>query len=170
MPEAIVSEYVSYLQDEKGMAEPTCRGYQTAVTSLLAVARAHPRRLYLPKEWQLAHLDKRALEIYLNHLREERGWAPSTVALQASALRSFFAFLQSRGHVERNPARHLLPKLPPRNDTPPEGEEATVRRLFDLPFNNSDGSVRDYDVHPSGQKFLIRVTVGETIFASGGKK
>lgn len=130
MPDHIVSEYVSYLQAEKGMAEPTCRGYRAAVDSLLAVAKAHPRRLYLPRNWTVADLDKRALEIYLNHLREERGWAASTVALQASALRSFFTFLQGRGHVERNPARYLLPRLPLRDETPPEGEEAVVRALF----------------------------------------
>ncbi|HKI98366.1 MAG TPA: site-specific integrase [bacterium] len=130
MPTTIVTEYASYLQDEKGMAEPTRRGYLAAVESLLAVARAHPRRLYLPAAWGVEHLDKRALEIYLNHLREERGLAASTVAQQASALRAFFDFLQRRGYVERNPARRLLPKLPPRDETPPDGDVEAVRELF----------------------------------------
>jgi integrase/recombinase XerD len=130
MPTTIVSEYDGYLQAEKGMAEPTRRGYLAAAESLLAVARAHPRRLHLPAGWGLEHLDKRALEIYLNHLREERGWALSTVAQQAGALRAFFGFLQRRGYVERNPARHLLPKLPPRDETPPAGEVEAVRELF----------------------------------------
>ena len=136
----IVSEYSGYLQVEKGMAEPTRRGYLAAVNSLLAVARAHPRRLHLPADWGVQHLDKRALEIYLNHLREERGWAQSTIALQTSALRSFFDFLQRRGYVERNPARRLLPKLPPRDETPPLGEEETVRALFSPPGDRIDGA------------------------------
>lgn len=131
MPENILSDYAKYLQAEKGIAAATQRGYLAAAQSLLAVARAHPERLYLPPQWNLEHLDKRALEIYLNHLREERGLAASTCAQQAGALRAFFAFLQRRGLVERNPARHLLPKLPPRDETPPEGAEAAVRDLFD---------------------------------------
>ncbi len=140
MPATIVSEYSSYLQAEKGMAEPTRRGYLAAVESLLAVARAHARRLHLPADWGVQHLDKRALEIYLNHLREERGWAQSTLALQTSALRSFFDFLQRRGYVERNPARYLLPKLPPRDETPPLGQEETVRKLFSAAGDRLDSA------------------------------
>jgi integrase/recombinase XerC len=139
-PVLIVSEYSNHLQAEKGLSEPARRAYLAAVASLLAVAGAHPRRLHLPPAWALADVDKRALEIYLNHLREERGLAPATLALQAGMLRSFFSFLQRRGHVERNPARHLLPPVPRRALRPPEGEEAAVRRLFARPPGRLSGA------------------------------
>ena len=131
MLENIITDYSAYLQDEKGMAEATQRSYLGAVSSFLAVCRAHPERLLLPTPWQWNHLDKRALEIYLRHLSEERGWRTVSIAQQASALRVFFAFLQRRGYLERNPARSLKPRPPPRDETPPEGEEADVRRLFE---------------------------------------
>ena len=116
MLDTILSEYAAYLQAEKGMAEATRRGYLAAVNSLLEVARAFPRRLHLPADWGLEHLDKRALEIYLNHLHEERGRALSTVALQAGALRAFFGFLQRRGYVGPHPA----PPPPPHRPRAPD--------------------------------------------------
>jgi Tol biopolymer transport system component len=45
------------------------------------------------------------------------------------------------------------------------GETALVdstRRLFDLPLVGGDSSVRDFAMHPSGEKFLVRVAAGET--------
>jgi site-specific recombinase XerC len=133
MPTNIVSDYAKYLQAEKGLGASAQRSYVGAAESLLALARARPGQLFLPRDWGLEQLDKRALEVYLNHTREARGWAPATVAMHAGALRAFFAFLQSRGLVERNPARSLLPKLPPRHLTAPAGEEEAVRALFRRP-------------------------------------
>lgn len=36
-----------------------------------------------------------------------------------------------------------------------------TQRVFDLPFLGTDSSISDYDVHPSGEKFLLRVPAGE---------
>ncbi len=126
----LTSEFAAHLQGEKGIAPATQRGYLGAVTSLLAVCGAYPQRLHLPAAWGAADIDKRALEIYFDHLREERGLKTTTLALHAAALRAFFDFLQGRGHIGRNPARNLLPKLPPRTESAPAGEEDAVREMF----------------------------------------
>jgi site-specific recombinase XerC len=128
---SLLTEYSRFLQAEKGMAETSRRTYLAAVSGFLAVCLAKPARLFLPDGWELTHLDKRTLEVYLNHLRDDRGWQASSLALQASALRGFFAYLQIQGRLERNPARSLKPRVEARTPAPPEGEEAAVLRLFE---------------------------------------
>lgn len=127
---AIITDYSAFLQAEKGMAESSRRSYLTAATGFLKLCRAQPEALFLPEAWELSHLDKRAVEIYLNQLRDRRGWKAASLAQQASALRTFFSYLQTRGHLERNPARRLHPRVPARPFVPPEGEEAAVLALF----------------------------------------
>ena len=127
----LFNEYSEFLQAEKGAAEATRKSYLTAVEAFFTLLQRHPGQLFLPEDWELAQLDKRALETYLNHLRDGRGWAPASIALQASALRNFFNFLVGRGYLERNPARNLLPKLPDRSEEPPAGEESAIVRLIE---------------------------------------
>ncbi|MEE8435066.1 MAG: site-specific integrase [bacterium] len=144
----MTTDYSAFLQDEKGMALSSRRSYLRAVTNFLKIAHGQPERLFLPPDWAYAakpgqalrRLDKRAVEGYLNHLRIDRGWSPASLALQASALRSFFAFLQSRGHVERNPARSLKPRVPQREEIRPEGDEDAVLRLFQLDGSTLGGA------------------------------
>lgn len=130
MPDEMIIEYTRYLQVEKGLAASTRQGYERAVSTFLELCRTRPQTLYLPREWKLTDLDKRALEIYLGHLERNRGWSAASLARNATALRSFFGFLQLRGYVERNPLRSLGPRQPARNAPPPEGGEDAVRRLF----------------------------------------
>ena len=148
MLDSLVTDYSTFLQDEKGMALSSRESYRRATVKFLKIARGQPERLFLPPDWAvsttldeaLRRLDKRAVESYLNHLRIDRGWSPASLALQASALRSFFAFLQSRGHVERNPARSLKPRVPPREEIRPEGDEDAVLRLFQLDGSTLGGA------------------------------
>jgi len=131
--EKIFSEYSTYLQVEKGLAAATRRGYLKAAQRLLETARRRPQGLLLPPDWDWHHLDRRALEIYLNTLRDTRGWKPASVSQQTTALRAFFHCLQVKGHVARNPLRDQGPRLPPRRPARPEGEVAAVRALFEPP-------------------------------------
>ena len=148
MLDSLTTDYSTFLQDEKGMAPSSRRSYLRAVANFLKIAQSQPERLFLPPDWAYAatpdealrQLDKRAVESYLNHLRIDKGWRPASLALQASALRSFFSFLQSRGHVERNPARSLKPRIPPREEIRPEGDEDAVLRLFTLEGNTLGGA------------------------------
>ena len=133
MSSPVLNEYSTYLQAEKGMAETTRNSYLKAARDCTALIRQRPLDFFLSPGWDWPALDKRALEIYLKHLREGRGWKPTSVRHQASALRAFFAFLQSRGYIERNPLRSLHPPGREEAGPLPEGEERAVRELFAVP-------------------------------------
>lgn len=131
--DSVCSEYSTYLQAEKGMAPATCESYLQAVETCFAVVRARPADLLLPENWDWPDLDKRSIEIYLNHLLHQRGWKPSSVRQQMSALRVFFRFLQSKGYARRNPLKTIVPPPPAPPGPLPEGEQAAVQKLFALP-------------------------------------
>jgi site-specific recombinase XerD len=76
-----------------------------------------------------AAMEKRHIEEFLIHLREERGAAPATVRARFSALRRFFNFLLDEGEIEHSPmARMRGPKV---DEPPPEvlSEEELIRLL-----------------------------------------
>ncbi|MCH7478336.1 MAG: tyrosine-type recombinase/integrase [SAR324 cluster bacterium] len=127
----VLSEYFTFLQAEKGLAPATQTGYLRAVEGFLGQCLAQPQALFLSQGWGWEQLDKRAVEIYLRHLADVRGWRPATVRNQAGALRAFFNFLHYRGRIQRNPARNLTPGGPSPRREPPEGEERAVQRLLE---------------------------------------
>jgi site-specific recombinase XerC len=133
LPESVFSEYSTYLQAEKGIAKATRSNYLKAASDCIALIERRPQDFLLPADWGWENLDKRAIEIYLNHLRDARGWRPASIRHRASALRAFFGFLQARGHIRTNPIRALFPRAPTLASPPPEGEEAAARALFDQP-------------------------------------
>jgi integrase/recombinase XerC len=133
VPTAIISEYTRYLQVEKGLTAATCDSYQRIVRAFLGLCAARPEALFLPPEWSLAQLDKRALEVYLGHLAGEQGRSPSAVARHATGLRSFFQFLQLRGHIGRNPLRSLQPRRATGEPALPDGTVEAVAQLFAEP-------------------------------------
>ena len=126
----ILSDYFAYLQGEKQLAPTTIEGYMSAVRNWYLRADRTPEQMLLPGDWTWTGVDKRSLEIYLRHFREERGWKDDSIRFQASALRSFFQFLRERGHIPRNPARSLMPTRAPKILPVPQGEESAVRKLF----------------------------------------
>jgi len=126
----IFTEYQAYLQEEKGLAEKSRQGYLRAARRFLNQCQAMPKALYLPADWGLDDLDKRALEIYLEHLRRERKWKERSLSQHASAIKSFFAYLHRRGLIARNPVRNLQPQYRRHTPDTPEGEQEAVRKLF----------------------------------------
>jgi len=128
--ESILSDYSAYLQGEKRLAPLTVEGYLAAIGNWYRFALGNAGRLLLPKDWDWPDVDKRSLEIYLRHFREERGWKDDSIRVQASALRSFFRFLRERGQIKKSPARALMPPRPPTQLVAPEGDESAVRKLF----------------------------------------
>jgi site-specific recombinase XerC len=137
---AIVNEYASHLQAEKGLAPVTQEGYLAAVRAFLARAAADPASLLLPAEWELATLDKRALELHLNALRDRQGWKPESIAQQASALHAFFRYLLERGHIAHDPSGSLRPRLAEGPPPPPEGDEAAVLRMLERPGDSLESA------------------------------
>ena len=126
----IFNDYSAYLQGEKRLAPTTVDGYMAAVRNWYLRAEGKWEQMLLPQDWEWHLVDKRSLEMYLRHFQEERGWKEESVRFHASALRSFFQFLRERGHIQRNPARSLMPARRAKALLPPEGEESAVRKLF----------------------------------------
>ncbi|MCZ6749126.1 MAG: site-specific integrase [SAR324 cluster bacterium] len=125
-----LADYATYLREERGLAAATRKSYLTAAREFLSLAAADPQALLLPEGADPTAIDKRALEIYLSHLRDAQGLRPATLATRLGALRAFFSYLQRRGRIARNPARNLRVSSPHREPALPEGEEASVRTLF----------------------------------------
>lgn len=140
MSSPVLNQYSIYLQAEKGMADTSRASYLKAARDCIALLRDHPRDYFLAEDWDWHDVDKRALEIYLLQLREVKGWKPASVRHQASALRAFFAFLQARGHIARNPLRSFHPYSREEAGPLPEGEEQAVRKLFSGAADNLDGA------------------------------
>ncbi len=137
---AIVSEYASHLQAEKGLAAVTQEGYLAAARAFLARAAADPASLLLPAEWELAGLDRRALELHLNALRDRHGWKPESIAQQASALHAFFRYLRERGHIPHDPSGSLRPRLAEGPPPPPKGDESAVLRMLAHPGDSLESA------------------------------
>ena len=128
--QSIITEYDAYLQGEKRIARTTREGYLSVVRSWYQAVAANPAGFLLPPDWEWPQVDKRALEIYIRHFREIRGWKDVSIRFQASALRGFFQFLRDRGHIDRNPVRSLMPPRVAVALKAPEGDEVAVRKLF----------------------------------------
>lgn len=126
----VLNEYSAHLQAEKGMAAATRESYLKAVGNCFALVMARPGDFLLPEGWGWGDLDKRAIEMYLHHLRERRGWKPGSVRQQLSALKVFFRFLQQRGYIARTPIKTLAPPPAPPVADPPQGEQQAVAGLF----------------------------------------
>jgi len=91
-PAALRDEFLLYLELELQLSPPTVAAYRLDIDRLLA------RRTGLP--------DRAAV---LEHLAEERRHrAPASVARAMAALRGFFRYLESEGHVAEDPTAGLL--------------------------------------------------------------
>jgi site-specific recombinase XerD len=127
----ILSAYATHLAETRGFAEGTCKAYVAAARELLELLQARPHALLLPADAGLDALDRRALEIHLNHLRDARGWRPATLAAHLRGLRALFEWLLLAGHVSADPTHGLRIGTEP-NPTPlPEGDEARIHALFE---------------------------------------
>lgn len=95
----LLSDYLSSLQYEQNLAQTTCHTYQRILTAL-------DRQTDSP----LHQLDQDALQDLLNRAHR-RGTNPRTLIQHRAALRSYFKWLEKKGHCQENPAINLqLPK------------------------------------------------------------
>jgi len=126
----ILSDYATHLHERRGLGASAASAYLKAARELIEAVQAIPTALLLPPQAGLESVDKRALEIYLRYLESSRGWRRTTLATHLGALRAFFDFLASAGHVPRNPARGLQISVDKRVPPIPDGEEIRVRALL----------------------------------------
>lgn len=96
----VLRQFLEYLAAEKGLAANTAFSYRRDLEAFLAFLAAD----HIP--WNRAREED--LGRFLR-FQSRAGLSARTTARRLSALRSFFKFLVLDGHLERNPARTIVP-------------------------------------------------------------
>jgi integrase/recombinase XerD len=95
----LIERFVDYLTLEQGASPETLAGYSRDVERLAAFARA--KGLETPTS-----VSSRTLRDFVYHLKD-LGLSPSSIRRNISAVRTYFRFLMSEGHVVRDPSERL---------------------------------------------------------------
>lgn len=96
----ILSEYLEYLEVEKGLSENTINSYRRDLS------------FFLERYEELEKITRTSLNIYIKELREKH-FAPSSVTRKIASLRGFFKWLCANEYISQNPAITLeQPKNP----------------------------------------------------------
>jgi integrase/recombinase XerD len=130
--DTLIDQFINYLRLERGLADNTIRAYSRDLTRL---ARFFEERNLTP----LAVSRDPIIE-YVSSLR--RSLSARSVARNISAIRMFFRFLASEGHIRENPARLLeTPRLA--RKLPDVLSMADVGRLLAQPDSSTPKGKRD---------------------------
>lgn len=122
-----VALFLRHLAEKRGLAANTASAYRTDLDQF--VTFLHDRGL---ENWQsVSHDDVMAFLLFLR----ERRYANSTVARRTAAVKSFYAFLTSEGHVPDDPTERIdSPKVDrylPKALSPHQVDE-----LLEMPLRN----------------------------------
>ena len=130
---ALVREFLTYMQVEKGLARNSLESYGRDLARL--------------KEWAAAQgkavesLTRADLRGWIADLSRE-GLSPSSVSRAVSAARGLFRFLMLDGHIQRHPAEDL--NTPQRNAYLPRFlTEEEMERLLMAADVSTDEGIRD---------------------------
>jgi integrase/recombinase XerD len=127
----LVGRFLDYVRHERGLAANTLAAYRRDLVDFTGWARGRP----------VVGLSVQDLGDYFAFLAR-KGLARASVARQAATLRTFYAFLQLEGLVERSPAELLAPGR--RDDTIPGTlSPGQVDRLLDAPAVATPTGLRD---------------------------
>ena len=99
-----ISEYLEFIELEKGLADNTILAYKNDLTNFADFF----------KDSELENLSKHDMNLYIIHLREN-DFTPRSVVRKIASLRGFFKWLESNEYIKKNPAQSIeQPKLPNR--------------------------------------------------------
>ena len=99
----IISQYLEYLEIEKGLAQNTIDAYRRDLYSFAENC-----------ENELNKIDRLNINSYIRSLKE-KNFAPTTLIRKVASLRGFFKWATSMNILEKNPASTLeQPKVPQR--------------------------------------------------------
>jgi integrase/recombinase XerD len=127
----LVGRFLDYVRHERGLAANTLAAYRRDLVDFTGWAKGRP----------VVGLSVRDLGDYFAFLAK-KGLARASVARQAATLRTFYAFLQLEGFVERSPAELLAAAR--RDDTIPGTlSPGQVDRLLDAPAGGTPTGLRD---------------------------
>lgn len=100
-----LSEYLEYLEVEKGLAQNTLEAYRRDLTSFLDFCK-------LRKVSDIANIERTDLNSFILKLREDN-YNPTSVMRKIASLRGFFKWFCANEYGTKNPAQTLeQPKLP----------------------------------------------------------
>jgi len=101
----LLSEFIEYLQIEKGLSINTLKSYKSDLKKFMVY-------LNLKDNIALEKINNDFLSGYIYYLKKNND-SPASIARQVSSLRGFFKFLYMEHHLNTNPATYLeTPKLP----------------------------------------------------------
>lgn len=102
-----ISEYLEFLEIEKGLSENTSMAYRSDLLLFTDYCQSKCYKDY-------SDIGHRELNGYIMFLRQ-KGYTPGTVVRKIASLRGFFKWLSSEGIIKNNPALTIeQPKLPKR--------------------------------------------------------
>lgn len=100
-----LSEYLEYLEVEKGLAQNTLEAYRRDLTAFLDFCKSR-------KVSDIANIERTDLNAFILKLREDN-YNPTSVTRKVASLRGFFKWFCANEYGTKNPAQTLeQPKLP----------------------------------------------------------
>ena len=133
MKRDLLREYLLYLQVEKGLAKNSLESYGRDLERLRGWAEKN--------NFDVAELSRQDLREWLIDLSREN-LSGASVTRMISALRGFYKFLVSDGHLKKNPAENL--------DTPQKGfylpkflNQTDIETLLSAPDVSTENGLRD---------------------------
>ena len=98
----VLSEYLEYLEIEKGLSENTIQAYRNDLSKFIDFCETD----------DLNKISRTTLNSYILKLREE-SFNPKSVVRKIASLRGFFKWLYANEYISQNPAQMIeQPKLP----------------------------------------------------------
>jgi integrase/recombinase XerC len=151
----LVGSFIDSLVTEKGYSDHTCRAYRKDLQDFFSFAadfhQSGKTRRKRTSALNLEQIDSIMIRGYLGVLHRKNKKA--TVARKLSAIRSFFKFLEKRGHISENPTEHIM--------TPKQDKTIPVYLSVDEMFRLLDSIQSDTVLG------LRNRAIFETLYSSG---
>jgi len=133
-----IQQFLDYLVAEKGYSHNTLAAYQNDLNQFLVFLQQLPSE-QRPDSWNKVTRDH--IVSYILDLKE-REYASSTVARKVAAVKSFFKFMETTGHIKTNPAKDMeTPRAEKHLPATISAEE--IDRLMEAPAGQDPASLRD---------------------------
>ena len=98
----IISQYLEYLELEKGLSQNTIDAYRRDLYSFAETENIE----------SVQDADRNLINLYIRNLRE-KDYAPTSIIRKVASIRGFFKWASSMNIIDKNPASNLeQPKVP----------------------------------------------------------
>lgn len=131
-----IEEYLRYLADERQLSVNTLEAYRRDLADFTAFLNGYDGST----TWDWTEVDRLAIRAFLGHLTS-RELERRTIARKLSAVRGLFRYLQRRGAVAANPARHIRAPRGGR-ELPGHLTQLEMSRLFEAAAERAERDVQ----------------------------